>query len=141
VEPTDALVEVDLGGHTIASTRRSLRVLETSHPPTYYIPSEDVVAGALTASPKRTFCEFKGTAHYYDVVGNETRAGAAAWGYADPSPGYEVLRNHVAFYPSRMGECRVGGEVVTSQEGDFYGGWITSAIAGPFKGAPGTSGW
>jgi len=141
VETDDRLVEVDFGGRTIASTTASMRVLETSHPPVYYIPLEDVAEGALVEVAGSTFCEFKGVAAYYDVVTDNGRAPRAAWHYPDPTQGYEQLRGRVAFYPAAMDECRVGGEAVRAQEGDFYGGWITSQITGPFKGAPGTRGW
>lgn len=118
-------------------------MLETSHPPVYYVPLADITDGALEPSGGRgSFCEFKGAASYYDVVGADgTRAERAAWTYRDPSPGFEAIRDAVAFYPERMDECTVDGERVEAQPGDFYGGWITREIAGPFKGAPGTLGW
>ncbi|MCS6842375.1 MAG: DUF427 domain-containing protein [Roseiflexaceae bacterium] len=141
VEPTSRRVRVVFGGVTIADTRRALRVLETSHPPTYYIPPEDVRMEYLTPTDKRSFCEFKGTAGYYTVQVGERRAENAAWFYARPSPGYEALTGYVAFYPGRMDACYVDEERVVAQEGDFYGGWITSDIVGPFKGGPGTWGW
>jgi hypothetical protein len=95
----------------------------------------------LSSNPRRTFCEFKGTASYFDVRVGDARAEAAAWTYRDPSPGYEAIKDHVAFYPSRMDACYVEDERVEAQPGDFYGGWITRDIVGPFKGAPGTFGW
>lgn len=141
IEPTSRHVRVVFGGVTIADTRRALRVLETSHPPTYYIPPEDIRMEYLTPTGKRSFCEFKGMAGYYTVRIGEQRAENAAWFYAHPSPGYEALAGYVAFYPSRMDACYVDDEQVVAQEGDFYGGWITSDIVGPFKGGPGTWGW
>lgn len=134
-------VEVWFEDRRIADTRASYRVLETSHPPTFYIPRSDVLDGALEPSARRSFCEWKGNAVYFDVVGEETRAEAAAWSYPRPTPRFEALRDHLAFYPSRMDRCVVGGETVTAQAGDFYGGWITSEIRGPFKGGRGTAGW
>lgn len=141
VVPSDRRVVVELGGRRIADTRRSLRVLETSHPPTYYIPMADITPGVLRASPKRTVCEYKGAAHYFDVAAGGRVEEAAAWHYPAPEPGYETLRDHVAFYPARMGACFVDGERVAAQAGDFYGGWITEDIVGPFKGGSGTAGW
>lgn len=141
VEPTSRRVRVIFGGVTIADTRRALRVLETSHPPTYYIPPGDIRMEYLTPTGKRSFCEFKGIAGYYTVQVGERRAGNAAWFYAQPSSGYEAIAGYVAFYPSRMDACYVDDELVVAQEGDFYGGWITSDIVGPFKGGPGTWGW
>lgn len=147
VEPSDERVVVLLGDAVVADTRRSLRVLETSHPPTYYLPPEDVAPGVLVPVPGATsWCEFKGRATYWDVVGHdasgrEVRARQAAWGYASPSPGYEALAGYVALYPGRMTRCTVDGEVVAAQEGDFYGGWRTGRVVGPFKGADGTRGW
>jgi len=133
---------VELGGSTVADTSRALQVLETSHPPVVYVPETDVAAGVLSpSSTRRTFCEFKGFAHYFDVAGGPRTEHAAAWGYADPAPGYETLRGHVAFYPGRMDRCLMDDEVVQAQAGDFYGGWITADVTGPFKGAPGTLGW
>jgi uncharacterized protein (DUF427 family) len=143
VEPSGKLVRVVLGGGVIAESRRTHRVLETSHPPVYYVPREDIIEGALAPSGGRgTFCEFKGAASYLDVIGADgTRVPRAAWFYPDPSPGFEAIRDAVAFYRASMDECTVDGEIVTAQEGDFYGGWITSEVVGPFKGAPGTFGW
>jgi uncharacterized protein (DUF427 family) len=143
VEASTRRLRVLLGGALIAETSRSVRVLETSHPPVYYIPLDDVATGALEASGgSDSFCEWKGLATYYDVIGpGSRRAQRAAWGYPDPAPGFEQLRDTVAFYPGAMDECTVDGELVLAQPGDFYGGWITSDIVGPFKGAPGTLGW
>jgi uncharacterized protein (DUF427 family) len=132
---------VILGGETIADTTRALRVLETSHPPAFYLPREDVAPGALVPAEGTTFCEWKGRAAYLDVVGGDVTAGRAAWYYPDPVPSFAALRGHVALYPDRMDACYVGDERVRAQEGDFYGGWITGEIVGPFKGAPGTWGW
>src|SRR5262245_29381134 len=143
VEPSARRVRVVLGGGVIAETTRSLRVLETSHPPVYYVPLDDVVPGALEpAGGRGTVCEWKGTASYLDAVGADGgRVERAAWTYRDPSPGFEAIRDAVAFYPALMDECTVDGEVVRAQEGGFYGGWITSEIVGPVKGAGGTAGW
>jgi uncharacterized protein (DUF427 family) len=134
-------VVVELGGVVVADTRGALRVLETSHPPVYYLPRADIRDGALVPVTGTSWCEFKGTATYLDVVGGDVRRPRAAWEYPEPSAGYEALRDHVAFYPGRMDRCTVEGEVVRAQEGDFYGGWITARVTGPFKGGPGTRGW
>ena len=144
MEPAGEYVVVELGGQVIAETDDALRVLETSHPPAYYLPRAAFVEGAVVASAgaRQTFCEFKGYASYGDVHGGAGRVErAAAWWYDEPTAGFEALRDHVAIYPGRMDVCRVDGEVVEAQEGDFYGGWITSRVAGPFKGGPGTRGW
>jgi uncharacterized protein (DUF427 family) len=131
-----------LGGAVVLDTRRALRVLETSHPPAYYLPVEDFTAGALRPAPGESWCEYKGLAAYLDVAGGGGAVAArAAWTYPRPSPGYEALAGHVALYPGRMDACTVDGEPVRPQEGGFYGGWITSRVAGPFKGAPGSRGW
>ena len=134
-------MRVILGGEVVAESARSRRVLETSHPPVYYIPLDDVRPGTLVPAERRTFCEFKGTASYWTVRSGGRTEENAAWSYPDPSPGYESLRDHVAFYPSRMDECTVDGERVIAQAGDFYGGWITADVLGPFKGEHGTQGW
>ncbi len=141
VEATLRHVVVMLGGRAIAETRRALRVLETSHPPTYYIHLEDIHAGALTSTSARTICEYKGVAHYFDVSQGDRREEVAAWHYPEPRAGYEDLAGHVAFYPGRMDACYIDGELVSAQSGGFYAGWITADIVGPFKGDPGTSGW
>jgi uncharacterized protein (DUF427 family) len=141
-ESTDELIEVAFGGGVICRTTSAVRVLETSHPPTYYLPTADFVEGALRPAAGSSVCEFKGRAIYFDVIGADgTVAERAAWGYPDPWPGFESLRGLVALYAGPMDECRVAGEVVVPQEGGFYGGWITSRVAGPFKGGPGTMGW
>lgn len=140
VERTPARITIRLEGVTVVDSDRCHRVLETSHPPVYYVPREDVRA-TLEPSPGRSYCEFKGAASYWDLVAGERRVRNAAWSYEDPSAPYAVITGALAFYPSKVDECRVDGELVRPQEGDFYGGWITDAITGPFKGAPGTAGW
>jgi uncharacterized protein (DUF427 family) len=110
-------------------------------PPTYYIPPTDVRLQYLRPSSRTSFCEFKGAACYWTVqVGSQT-AVDAAWSYPDPSPAFLPIRDYLAFYPGRVQECRVGGERVRPQPGDFYGGWITSKVVGPFKGEPGSWNW
>jgi uncharacterized protein (DUF427 family) len=141
VEATSRRVRVEVGGVVIADTTRALRVLETSHPPVYYIPPEDVRSELLRSSRRHTYCEFKGQASYYDLVVGDREIHDVAWYYPEPSRGYEALRDHVAFYPDRVDAAYVDDEQVQPQAGDFYGGWITSEIEGPFKGAPGTTGW
>jgi len=141
VEPSSELVEVTLGGVVVASTRTSYRVLETSHPPTYYLPPEAFAAGVLRPAEGSSYCEWKGVAAYYDLVAGQAVAARAAWCYPDPTPGFEAIAGHVAVYPALVDRCTVDGEVVEPQPGGFYGGWITSRVTGPFKGAPGTQGW
>jgi len=141
VEPVHARVTIEWGGRLIADTTRAVRVLETSHPPAYYLPPEDFVGGALEPATGSSMCEFKGRAAYYDIVGADVVAPGAGWYYASPSPGFEAIAGFVSVYPGRMDRCTVDGEVVVAQEGGFYGGWITSNVVGPFKGATGTWGW
>lgn len=142
LEPCSRRARVELGGVTVADSGAALRMLETSHPPAIYLPPGDVAAGALTPSRARpTFCEWKGIAVYFDVHGGGRTVEAGAWAYPDPSARYTALRDHVSFYPGRMDRCLLDEEVVRAQDGDFYGGWITADISGPFKGAPGTRGW
>ncbi len=143
VERERRRVRVILAGAVIADSTRARRVLETSHPPAFYLPIADVADGALEPSPARgTVCEFKGVASYLDVRAADGRVlHGVAWTFPQPSPGFEGLLGTVAFYPGPMDQCTVGGEVVRAQPGDFYGGWITSDVTGPFKGGPGTRGW
>jgi uncharacterized protein (DUF427 family) len=130
-------VRVQLRGVTLADSEFAVRVLETSHPPAIYVPQQHV-HGLVPSSARSTYCEFKGSARYFDAATGER---AIAWTYPDPSPGYEALAGYVSFYPGRVDAAWLGDERVVAQEGDFYGGWITSDLAGPFKGAPGTLGW
>ena len=141
LEPVGHRVRVVLGGRVIADTTDAYRVLETSHPPNYYLPPQDIVAGTLVRSRRRSFCEWKGEAHYFDVRAGDRVEIDAAWGYDLPSAGFEPIARYVAFYAGRMDECCVGGERVVAQPGGFYGGWITSNVVGPFKGVPGSQGW
>ena len=141
VAPSDREVVVVLGGVEVCRTRRALRVLETSHPPVWYLPADDWHPGALSRGAGTTFCEFKGTAVYLDVTGGDRVERAAGWQYPQPVAGYERLLGAVAVYPGRMDRCTVDGEVVRAQEGGFYGGWVTDDVVGPFKGAVGTRGW
>ncbi|MDE8670268.1 DUF427 domain-containing protein [Pseudarthrobacter sp. H3Y2-7] len=141
VEPRSERVIVRFGGQIIADTTSALRVLETSHPPVYYLPLSSFPTGVLVPVEGTSYCEFKGVAHYFDVVAGGALAPRAGWTYPEPTPGFEALRSHIALYPGRMDSCEIDGERVTFQEGDFYGGWITTQIVGPFKGGPGTAGW
>ncbi len=141
VEPVAARLRVVLGGVTVADTVRGMRVLETSHPPNYYLPIDDVLDGTLVPAAGSSLCEWKGVARYSDVVGGDRVATRAAWTYPTPVDAYAALAGMVAFYPAPMDACFVGDEQVRAQPGGFYGGWITDAVVGPFKGAPGTQGW
>ena len=141
LEDTDAHIQIIFGGVVIADSRRAKRVLETSHPPVYYLPPEDVRLDFFAPAPGQSYCEWKGVASYYTITVAGKTAAQAAWYYADPTPAFVPLQNYIAVYPSRMDSCTVDDEVVTAQPGDFYGGWITSNIVGPFKGDPGTMGW
>jgi uncharacterized protein (DUF427 family) len=142
LEETGAHLSVRFGGVVVAETHRGKRVLETSHPPVYYFPPEDVRTELLRPSRRRaSYCEFKGQARYFDLEVGKRAAAAAVWAFPDPVPAYTALRDHLAFYPGAMDACYVDGELVRAQEGDFYGGWITSRVVGPFKGGPGTMGW
>jgi len=133
---------VVLGGVTIADTRRALRVLETSHPPTYYVPPDDVRWEYLEAVPGGgSVCEWKGPAQYFSVHAGARRAICAAWSYPDPTPAFDALKDHVAFYVAQMDACFVDDEQARPQPGGFYGGWVTPDVVGPFKGAPGSEGW
>ena len=141
VEACPQRIRVVANSVTIADTMTARRVLETSHPPVYYIPPQDMRADCLALSDRRSFCEWKGEAHYYSVVVAGRKIEEAGWFYPDPTARFAGIKGHVAFYASKMDACYVDDELVQAQAGDFYGGWITSNIVGPFKGAPGTLGW
>ncbi len=141
LEPVLERLHILFNGVIIADTTRAYRVLETSHPPSYYIPREHVKANILRAESRRTICEFKGLASYWTVQVGEKVASHCAWGYENPTAAYAAIKGYLSFYAEPMDACFVGDEKVAPQPGNFYGGWITSKIIGPFKGAPGTSGW
>ncbi len=144
VEPSSASITVTYNDHVIAETSRSLRVLETSQPPAFYIPRDDVNFHCLTPSPARSFCEWKGEASYYDfnrdLVDHGGELDQIGWTYLTPNPAFEAITQHIAFYAQKVA-CSVDGEEVTANEGTFYGGWITSAVVGPFKGGAGSAWW
>ncbi len=141
LERMNQRVHIVFNGEIIADTTRAYRVLETSHPPTYYLPPNDLNREYFEPAAGRSLCEWKGQASYYDVAVGDQRTERAAWFYRDPTPAFADIKNYVAVYPSRMEACFVDGERVRAQEGDFYGGWVTSKIVGPFKGGAGTWGW
>lgn len=141
LEDSPKHIQIVFGGVEIADTQCAKRVLETSHPPVYYIPRDNIRAEYLTVAAGSSFCEFKGRAGYVTLTVGAKRVENAGWFYADPSPAFLGLKDYIAFYPSKMDACIVDGETVTAQAGDFYGGWITQDIVGPFKGEPGTWGW
>ena len=141
VEDSGKHAEVFFNNILIADSTDSKRVLETSSPPVYYIPREDIEMKYLIPSGKMTVCEWKGRASYYTISVHGKRRENAAWYYPDPAPGYEAIKDYIAFYPQMMDACYLDGELVKAQAGRFYGGWITADIVGPFKGEPGTEGW
>lgn len=141
LERSDEHVVVQHHGVVLVDTRSAWRVLETSQPPAYYLPPDDVAFEHLRPSRRRTHCEWKGTATYLDLVLDDEHAADVAWCYHDPTPRFLAIRDHVAFYPQRVEACWVDGERVQANDGAFYGGWITSRVVGPFKGGPGTLGW
>jgi uncharacterized protein (DUF427 family) len=134
-------VRVELAGATVADTTRAWRVLETSHPPSYYLHPDDVDAGCLRPAPGSSYCEWKGMARYWDVVVGDRVAASAAWSYPDPTPTFIDIRDHLAFYVGLLDACWVGDERATPQPGEFYGGWVTPSIVGPIKGVRGSQGW
>ena len=134
-------IVIEHAGQTIADTRSAVRTIETSHPPSYYIPPADVAPGLLRRAGGSSFCEWKGAAVYWDVLVSDIVLPRVGWTYPSPTKNFAMLRDHVAFYAGPFDRCLVDGELVTPQAGAFYGGWITSRVVGPFKGGPGTSGW
>jgi uncharacterized protein (DUF427 family) len=141
VVPSGSRITVAFGGRILADSTHTVRVLETSHPPVYYIPFDDVAADLVEATDGESWCEWQGHARYWSLRLGDRRSPKAGWSYPSPSPGFGALAGRVAFYPSRTDGCQIDGEPVTAQDGDFYGGWITARIHGPYKGGTGTAGW
>ena len=141
LEPFTGRITVELGGEVIASTDDSWRVLETSHPPTYYLPRSAFADGVLRDAPGESWCEWKGQARYFDLVSGAKVATKSAWSYPHPTSEFEPITDAVAVMAGQVDRCTVDGEAVVPQPGGFYGGWITSRVVGPFKGGPGSSGW
>ena len=141
VEPVADRIRVAAAGVTIADTTRALRVLETASPPAYYLPAADVRMDLLVPSPTSTVCEWKGVARYWSLRAGDRVVRDVAWSYERPRQGFEAIAGWLAFYAGRVDAAWVGDERVVPQLGDFYGGWVTSRIVGPFKGDPGTLGW
>lgn len=140
-EPTQRPVRILHRGVVLAETSAAWRTLETSHPPTYYLPQSDIAMAHLVPNPRRSLCEWKGQAVYWDVVIATERVEGAGWSYPSPTPAFAGIRDHIAFYAEPFDQCLVDGEQVTPQPGGFYGGWITGREAGPFKGIPGSRFW
>lgn len=141
VEKTSKTLKVIFNEEVIALTNNAYRVLETSHPPAYYIPQPDIQMNYVEGTSHTTFCEFKGAANYWTITVGDKTVPNAAWSYPNPASGFEAIKDHICFYASKMDTCFVDDELVQPQAGDFYGGWITSDIVGPFKGGAGTWGW
>ena len=140
-QPTGSRIRIEHRGVVVADTRAAIRTLETSHPPSYYIPRADIAPDVLRRAAGSSYCEWKGAATYWDVVVDDAVLPRVGWSYASPTPGFAMLRDHVAFYAAPFDRCTVDGETVVPQPGEFYGGWITSRVVGPFKGVPGSRGW
>ncbi len=140
-EPTSAHIVIVHAGVVVAETRRAVRTLETSHPPSYYIPPADIRPGVLRRAAGSSFCEWKGAAVYWDVVLGAVTLPRVGWSYPSPTAPFAALRDHLAFYAAPFDACTVDGATVIPQPGDFYGGWITPSVVGPFKGVPGSRFW
>lgn len=140
-EETSRRVQIIHQGITLLDTKAAYRTLETSHPPTYYIPQSDIAMKHLRTNSRRTMCEWKGQARYYDILVGDAVIPAAAWSYNAPTPSFAAIRDYVAFYPDPLDQCLIDGEQITPQPGQFYGGWISQYEAGPFKGIPGSQFW
>jgi len=141
LEPVSKRLEVILAGRSIAMTVNGYRVLETSHPPVYYFPPSDVDITILKSTGGSSWCEFKGLARYWSVEVDDRLVDRAAWSYPNPTDPFSAIANFYAFYAWKMDKCYVGDDLATPQAGDFYGGWITSDLKGPFKGGPGSRHW
>lgn len=141
VERVPERVRITFNGVEVANSIRAWRALETSHPPVYYIHPDDLKRECLQVSFRQSFCEWKGKASFVTLRVGERVAEDVGWFYPVPAPAFQVIRDHVAFYAEPMESCMVGDEEVRPQPGGFYGGWITSKVVGPFKGAPGTDFW
>ena len=139
--PCPAHLRIEHNGIVVADTYSGVCTFETSHPPNYYFPRSAIADGVLRPARGSSFCEWKGTALYWDVVVDGVVLPRVGWSYANPTADFAILRDHIAFYAAPFDRCLVDGEVVTAQPGPFYGGWITSDLAGPFKGVPGSAGW
>jgi len=148
VDAVPERIRVIVGGIVVADSVSALRVVETASPPAYYVPPSDVRTDLLSVSRTTTVCEWKGAATYWTLrMGARVLPDVAwlvpdvAWSYERPNPGYERIAGHFAFYAGRVDEAWVGDEQAIPQPGDYYGGWVTSRIVGPFKGDRGTFGW
>ena len=140
-QPSDRRIRIEHRGTVIADTRVAVRTIETSHPPTYYIPPGDILMDALRPSARRSLCEWKGQATYFDLVAGGETIRDVAWSYRRPTPAFASIAGHLAFYAEKLDGCFLDGERITLQPGGFYGGWITADLAGPFKGVPGSRFW
>lgn len=140
LETDSRSVRVVHGDVIVAESKRAVRVLETASPPTFYLPPTDVRFDLLTPAPGASYCEWKGRAGYWSLRCGHDLITNVAWSYEHPHPEFEPIRGYLSFYPSRV-QCYVGGQRARPQPGEFYGGWVTSDIVGPFKGEPGTNGW
>lgn len=140
-EPSKGPIRIEHRGALVADTRAAVRTLETSHPPSWYLPPADLTPSLLRRSERRSFCEWKGQAIYWHLAIDDELLRDVAWSYPEPTPAFAALRDHVAFYVGLLDSCTVDGEQVRPQPGGFYGGWITSAVSGPFKGVPGSRFW
>ena len=140
-EPTDRRIQIVHQGVELVDSSKAWRTLETSHPPTYYVPPEDVRADLLVPAEGASMCEWKGRARYFDAVVDGRTYRRVAWSYPDPTPAFASIRDHLAFYLPALEAGYVDDERAEPQPGGFYGGWITSDLAGPFKGLPGSHGW
>lgn len=141
LEPVSKQIKIVVDGRTIADTTAGYRVLETSHPPGYYVPPADIDMSYLQVTARGSFCEWKGNALYYHLIVGDRRIENSAWAYPNPTEKFRPIAGYLAFYAQLMDACYIDGELVTPQPGGFYGGWITQDIIGPFKGIPGSWGW
>ncbi len=132
-------VEIFITSTTKVECNNYYRVLETFHAPTIYI-SKNYFANNIIdyKNTKSSYCEWKGIASYINLINREENITIynAGWYYKNPKEAYQEIKGYISLYPEKVRSCSINGEFVKSQDGGYYGGWITSRVKGPFKGDP-----
>ena len=102
-----ARVVVSVGDRVVADTCNALTMREASLPAVQYIPRMDVDMSLLQRTDHATYCPYKGDCAYYSIPAGGERSVNAVWTYESPYAAVAQIKDHLAFYPSRVDAIEV----------------------------------
>jgi uncharacterized protein (DUF427 family) len=107
IQPNPSRVVVSIGDRVVADTRHALTMREASLPAVQYIPRKDVDMTLLQRTEHATYCPYKGDCAYYSIPAGGDRSVNAVWTYEAPYAAVAEIKDHLAFYPTRVDAIEV----------------------------------